>query len=114
MQSGPIQRDLYVRSPKHLDLRQRITLKLLRLPYGIVEPGRQCICVLEEWVLQMYKIERTVGVEQMIYQKGEGGRIILIVTKVVHDLLIYGTETAIDDLLNNLYDQFKVGNCEEG
>lgn len=41
MQSGPIQRELYVISPDRIRQRQNPIWKLKRLPYGIVEAGLQ-------------------------------------------------------------------------
>ena len=41
MQSGPIKRDIYVRPPKELNPKPGELWHLLKLPYGIIEAGRQ-------------------------------------------------------------------------
>lgn len=41
LQSGPIKRDLYVRPPRQWSTIQGILRKLLMLPYGIGDAGRQ-------------------------------------------------------------------------
>lgn len=41
LQSGPIQRELYVRPPREWKGPRGILWKLTKLPYGIVEAGRQ-------------------------------------------------------------------------
>lgn len=45
MESVPIKRELYVRPPKHIAQRNVLRM-LLCLPKGIVEAGRQWLCVI--------------------------------------------------------------------
>lgn len=51
MQSGPAKRDIYVRPPKEFKQCGKVW-KLTRLPYGIVEAGRQCLCAVETWMTE--------------------------------------------------------------
>lgn len=109
MQSGPIQRDIYVRPPRRIDHRQSTAWKLLRLPYGIVEAGRQWLCAIEDWLTRKYNMNRVLGVEQLFYKKGEDGKINILVAKVVDDFLIAGTTEAIDSFLEALGQHVKIG-----
>lgn len=69
MQSGPIQRELYFRPLKNVDLHRQVAWKLLRLPFGIIEAGRQWLCAIEDWMLQEFGAERTYGVEQLFHNR---------------------------------------------
>jgi len=48
LQSGPIQRDIYVRPPRDWTSIRGILWKLLKLLYGIADAGRQWQRVVEE------------------------------------------------------------------
>lgn len=60
MQSGLIKKDIYVRIPQEWMNEQRGRMwKLLKLPYGVNEAGRQCEEVIEDW------LTNTMGFQQV-------------------------------------------------
>lgn len=60
MQSGPIQRENYVRPPREWDRGRRGTIwKLLKLPYGIAEAGRQWATLIERWLTEDMGMQAT-------------------------------------------------------
>lgn len=100
--------------PKQIADRRSTVWKLLCLPYGVVEAGRQWLCAIRVWILRAYKGERVAGVEQIFYKKGEHGWIVLLITKVVEDFLIVGTDSAVLDFLYHLDTRFKPGQIGRG
>lgn len=113
MQSGPIKRELYVRPPKHIAHRN-VLWKLLRLPYGIVEAGRQWFCAAENWLTTVYGLTRIHAVDQLFYKQGGDGRVVLFVAKVFDDFIIAGTKEMIDDFLEALHGRFRLGQANRG
>lgn len=107
MQNGPIKRDIYVRPPKEFGMRGKLW-KLLRLPYGIVEAGRQWLCVIEQWMLHEYEMELVFGVDQLFAKRGADSNIILIVAKVVDDFFVTGAESDIKSFFDNLDRSFSL------
>lgn len=113
MQSGPIKRTLFVRPPKKL-CQKGMVWKLLRLPYGIVEAGRQWLCAVEQWMLEEYGLDKVPAVDQLFYKRGEDMRITLIVAKVVDDFIIGGFASEITSFLESLNKRFKIGRSNRG
>lgn len=70
MQSGPNQREIYVRPPNRINICQNTVWKLQRLPYGIIEAVWQCLCAIETWMTSVYNTERVPGLEPLFYKKG--------------------------------------------
>lgn len=108
MQSGPAKRDIYVRPPKEFRARGKIW-RLLRLPYGIVEAGRQWLCAIEDWMINVYKMERVFGVDQLFIFRIPDGTIGLIAAKVVDDFFLAGTDTEMKRFFENIDRAFKLG-----
>lgn len=84
MQSGPIKRDVYVRPPRDCYRKRGIVWKLLKLPYGLVDAGRQWLIKIESWMIEEYGLERVFGVSQLFIKRRES-RIVLIIAKVTDD-----------------------------
>lgn len=114
MQSGPIQREIYVRPPSRINTRQNTVWKLQRLPYGIVEAGRQWLCAIETWMTSVYKTGRVPGVEQLFYKKGENGRLELLIAKVLDDFFMAGFPSAVGAFTNALNNRFQLGHVGTG
>lgn len=109
LQSGPIKRDIYVRPPRDWGCDRSILWKLLKLPYGIVEAGRQWQTVVEEWMLNEAGLERVFGLSQLFTKRKKDGSICLIIAKVTDDFLIGGTIEEIHKFINALSKRFIVG-----
>lgn len=75
LQSGPIKRDIYVRPPREWYFNHRYkkgTLwKLIKLPYGIVEAGRQWMLTIEHWMLTAGGMSRVFGISQLFVKRNE-------------------------------------------
>lgn len=80
MQSEPATRELFVRPPRAF-LKPGTVRNLQRHSYGIVEPGRQWLCVIEEWLLNIYGFQRVREVEQPFYKRGRESQITLLVAR---------------------------------
>lgn len=91
LQSGPIARDIYVRPPREWMGNRKKLWKLIKLPYGIVEAGRQWQKVIEEWMLNEAGLERIFGISQLYRKRDKNGSTILLVAKVTDDLLFSGS-----------------------
>lgn len=70
MQSGPIQRAIYIRPPKYICPRQHRIRKLQRLSYGIVEAGCQRLCAIESWLVSIVGVGRVTVVDQLFAKRG--------------------------------------------
>lgn len=62
LQSGPIQRTIYVRNPKEMNTERGFLWKVTKLPYGITEAGRQWEMEFENWLMNDANLERVSGV----------------------------------------------------
>lgn len=106
LQSGPIRRTIYVRPSIEWQGPRGTFWKLKKLPYGIVEPGRQRAKVIEEWMLSERKLERVNGLTQLYVRRNATGSIVLIVAKVTDDFIIGGPEHCITQFLESLRPRF--------
>lgn len=61
MQSGPITRKVYVRPPRDCQHEKGEIWKLLKIPYGMCDAGRQWILKIEDWMIKQYRLERVFG-----------------------------------------------------
>lgn len=52
VQSGAISREVYVRPLRDCYRRRGMIWRLLKLPYGMVDDGRQCMLEAEEWMVK--------------------------------------------------------------
>lgn len=83
--------------------------KLTRLPYGIVDAGRQWLCAVKGWMKDDYKLAQVFGILQLFAEREEDGRICMLVVKVVDDFLIVGRPSRIDKFLHHLGKKFSLG-----
>lgn len=65
MQSGPISRELHVHPPLEWEVSRVVVFKLLKLPYGVSEKGRQWVKTIENWMLLEAKLKRVNGMSQL-------------------------------------------------
>ena len=87
-QSGSISRRIYVRPPREM-LLFRTLWKLLSLPYGIAEAGRQWQLTSDEFLYSI-GMEAVYALPQCFMLKHKG-HLVLIVCKIVDDFLFAGT-----------------------
>lgn len=109
LQSGPIKRDIYVRPPREWNTIRGILWKLLKLPYGIADAGRQWQKVIEEWMLTQAGLERVFGIPQLFVKRDQNDHISLIVAKVTDDFLLGGTIRQMQMFIDDLQKRFIVG-----
>lgn len=122
LQSGPIKREVFVRPPKEWhEARQynrgkvwRILWKLTKLPYGIVEAGRQWMLTVEHWMLEVAGLQRIFGINQLFMKRDEHGKIRLLVAKLSDDFLVAGKTEDIDEFMRQLQLRFIVGKIVGG
>lgn len=88
LQSGPIQQEIFLRPPREWQGRRRLLWLLTKLPYGIVEAGRQWQKTVESWMLSDGKLERVIGLSQIFVERHAAAKVTLIVAKVMDDFLI--------------------------
>lgn len=114
MQSGPANRDIYVRPPKEWKSTRGMLWKLLKLAYGIVEAGRQWLTTIETWMTEDAGVERVFAVSQLFVKRNETNKIILLIAKVTDDFLASGTIEDIKQFMNKLCASFEVGKIRSG
>ena len=108
MQSGPAPRSIYVRPPRALKSRRRTLWRMLLLPYGISDAGRQWATTVETWMIDTYGLTRIAGIEQL-YVLREGSCIKLIVGKATDDFLVAGKSADVEAFFSALGQRFEVG-----
>lgn len=123
MQSGPIKRDIYVRPPKEFykmgdqDCRRKPHggfWKLIKLPYGIFEAGRQWLCSIETRMLNTYEMERVQGMEKLFVKREKDGKVCLLVAKLVDEFLVISPPKVIDRFFQSLHKYFTLGVTNKG
>lgn len=88
--------------------------KLTRLPYGIVEAGRQWLCAVEHWMTNDYEMQRIDTVDQLFHKRGDNGDIVLFAAKFVDDFHIAGVIRTIDQFFKALDEAFTLRKVERG
>eukprot|EP00177_Eucheuma_denticulatum_P007832 GFKZ01014258.1.p1 GENE.GFKZ01014258.1~~GFKZ01014258.1.p1 ORF type:complete len:1202 (-),score=97.36 GFKZ01014258.1:1881-5486(-) len=118
LQSGPIKRTIYVRPPMEwaetYGQGRNILWRLVKLPYGIVEAGRQWMLVIEEWMLTDGKMQRVHGLSQLFIRRDKTGGIILLVAKLSDDFLMAGSQSALHEFSDSIHRRFEVGKLVKG
>ena len=109
LQSGPVKREIYVRPPREWEGCRSTLWKLTKLPYGIVEAGRQWQKTVEAWMLGPGKLERVFGIGQLFVRRNIQGNILLLVAKVTDDFIIGGTIEEIENIIQAMKERFNVG-----
>lgn len=113
MQSGPIRRDVYVRPPKDCHRKRGTVWKLLKLPYGMTDAGRQWLLRVDDWLLRTLGMSGVGGVNQVFVRK-KGDKIVLLIAKVIDDFLIAGKTEDIREFMRELSKEFEVGKVTIG
>lgn len=114
MQSGPIERSIYLIPPKQLFRGRVILWDLQKRPYGIVEAGTQWLKVSDEWIQNRTKMESAPGLAQILTKRYTDGKVVLLVSNNVDDFLISGTRVELEDFFTALQYRFDVGKTEKG
>ena len=92
LQSGPIKRIIYVRPPKEHRGQRGKLWKLLKLPYGIAEAGRQWQTTCETWLLSPeVGFEKVQGISQLFVIRRPNRSIRMLCAKVTDDFLLAGS-----------------------
>jgi len=107
LQSGPIQRDLYVRPPREWKGPRGVLWKLLKLPYGICEAGRQWAKTIEQWLVEQANFHRVYGVSQLYVRRGPEEEICLLLAKLTDDMLIAGNDRDIREFIAQIGHRFE-------
>lgn len=108
LQSGPIQRDIYVRPPPEWKGKRGVIWHLLKMSYGISEAGRQWAKVIENWMIQRASFGRVRGVPQMFIRRTKEGNISIIEAKVTDDPLIAGSVEDIKVFSKHISKRFPI------
>ena len=114
LQSGPIRRQVYVRPPKEYyscrnSPKRKVLWKLSKLPYGIVEAGRQWQLTAESWLLGSMQFQRIPGLSQIFIKRNDTNCIMLLVVKVIDDFLVSGCLQHVKDFVASATAQFEIG-----
>lgn len=113
MQSGLIDRLLFVRPPRGWNGPRGVLWRLLRLPYGIVEAGRQWLCCIEHWMIRVYRLVRVKSIDQLFIERGTDGKVVLIVAKVTDDFIMAGTDESLERFTKALGERFTLKNVNK-
>lgn len=108
MQSGPIKREIYVRPPRKWRTTRGHIWKLLKLPYGITEAGRQWAQVMEDWLTKETGMEMAHGISQLFIKRKGNGKIGMMLAKITDDLLIAGDRSTMEEFVTETAKRFKV------
>ena len=112
LQSGPIRRAIYVRLPREWYRRhavnRKVLWKLTKLPYGIVDAGRQWQKTVEDWMLSD-GLKRLFGLSQLFIRRIKQDKIVLMIDKVTDDFLVSGKLDYIHEFMDRLQQRFTVG-----
>lgn len=96
LQSGPIYRKIYVRSPRLWSGARRGTLwDLLKLPYGITEEVHQWATVMEEFLFVDAGMERIFSVGKLFFNRDKMSWVISMLAKITEDLFLSGSADEI-------------------
>ena len=114
LQSGNIGRRIYIHPPKEYGEGRRKLWRLIKLPYGIVEAGRQWMLTCENWLLSHLKFRRVPGVQQLFVHGKEGKHFTAIMAKATDDFLLAGDNTSLAWFKKQAQMRFKIGTVNEG
>lgn len=108
LQSGLINRCIYVRPPMELDLPRYILWKLRKPPYRITEAGRQWAKEIDSWPVNSARFTRLLGMSQIYIKRTESNQILLIAVKVTDGLLIAGKIDILNGFAEEISRRYKV------
>jgi hypothetical protein len=93
--SGRAPRNILVRPPAEYLAGRRSIWRLLNLPYGLVDAGRQWQLAFERWLLDIMEFVTVPSMPQVFVMFDPSGSILLHVGKVVDDVIIAGAHKDI-------------------
>lgn len=107
LQIEPVKRQIHLRLPKqwHSDpnYSTEVLWKLTKLPYGIVEDGRQWMPAIEERMLTHCRLKRVLGVNQLVLRRSDLGCMVVLVAKLSDEFLVGSKLDEIDTFLRELH-----------
>lgn len=109
LQSGTLNREVFVRLPTGWTDSPFIVWKLLVPSYGLVEAGRLWQLSVEYWMEHVFSTETVGGLIQFFVARNDENKIKLLIAKVVDDFLISGEIEDIKDFHEEISKRFKVG-----
>ena len=108
LQAGEFPRDIYFKPPKGWASNARTVRKIFKPAYGIVESGRLCQLVAEEWMFTQGFLQ-VPGLLQLFVKYNTNGSINLLIAKVVDDSLVVGVLLFIHQFHEATFRRFIVG-----
>lgn len=96
LQSGTIDRYIYVRLSKGWESSCKSVWKLSKPAYGLVESGRLWQLAIERWLSDERYIE-VPALPQLFIERRTDGRIGVAIAKVFDDLLIVGSSSDLEN-----------------
>lgn len=113
MQSGPLTRDVFVRPTRDFPHERGDLWKLLKMPYGMRDAGRQWLLKIEEWMVNDYEMERIPGVPQLLVKRS-AAQIKLLVAKSTDNLIVPGKSEDIRHFMRGSEKALKLGKLSIG
>lgn len=118
VQSGTISRQLYVRALREwhsMNSYERGHIsKFSKLPYDIVDAGRQWILAVKGWLLKEAGLSRAITVSQFHVRTDTDGTIVLLLCKLSDDFLIGGEREYPKEFHHKFKTRFNVRNISAG
>lgn len=113
MQSGPIWRDVYFIPPQQLGQRGEYW-KLIKLPYGISEAGRQWLKVVEFWMNEHAELTSNPQLGRIFLKRNASAKITLIAAKNLDEFLISVFKQEVSRFNDRLCKRFQIGLVQRG
>lgn len=111
LQSRPIKREGNVRPPRELHLMHKeqlgVLCKFLKVPYGIVEAGREWMLASEAWMLTDVALARVTGISQIFVRRDTKGKLKLL-ANLMDDVLDEGKREELDDFIEKMSKQLEI------
>ncbi|KAA8495360.1 Respiratory burst oxidase-like protein C [Porphyridium purpureum] len=104
MKSGPAPRLIFVRLPPFLEARRRTLWKLLKMPYGLRDAGRQWL-KCSDGELRNMGLRQSLFFPQIFFSPSRN----LLLAKYVDDIFGCGTKEAVTAFLVQFEKRFKLG-----
>jgi hypothetical protein len=107
LQEDPLTRNIFFR-PSTGWTSSGVMWKILRPTYGLIEGSRLWQLAIERWLFE-YVFEEVPGLSEFSILRDNSGCITVLLAKVVDDLLLAGSATAITEFYQVLCARPKVG-----
>ncbi len=112
LQTGSADRDVYVRPPRESHLKTTHVWLLLTAAYGLVNANAKWQNKSDDVMFQL-GLTQSKFIPQLFYKK-EGGKLVLIVAKIVDDLKAAGVGNNAKNFLENFHKVFNLGTINHG